>query len=146
MARSNQNPVSAGGEQRAPSLRLGTGVATALVGAGAGSGTLAAGACLVKGSGITDPEDLAYYACFGAADTLLMELVRVAGTRWIPIPDQSKMPSRRPSRRWVWMNTRCAAGPAGTVTSPWSASGGLVHAFLAVIRFYATAADAKGGR
>ena len=32
---------------------------------------------------IADPEDLAYYACFGAAETPLLELVRVAGTRWI---------------------------------------------------------------
>ena len=32
---------------------------------------------------ITDPEDLAYYACFGAAEVALAELVRVAGTRWI---------------------------------------------------------------
>ena len=32
---------------------------------------------------ITDPEDLAYYACFGPAKVPLAELVRVAGTRWI---------------------------------------------------------------
>ena len=44
---------------------------------------MAAGACLVKGSGIADPEDLAYYACFGTGDVALAELVRVAGTRWV---------------------------------------------------------------
>ena len=31
---------------------------------------------------IDDPKDLAYYVCFGPADTSLEELVRVAGTRW----------------------------------------------------------------
>jgi SRSO17 transposase len=31
---------------------------------------------------ISDPKDLAYYVCFGPADTSLAELVRVAGTRW----------------------------------------------------------------
>lgn len=30
----------------------------------------------------TDPEQIAYYICFGAADTTLDELVRVAGSRW----------------------------------------------------------------
>ena len=32
---------------------------------------------------IADPEDLAYYACFGTGDVSLAELARVAGTRWI---------------------------------------------------------------
>jgi len=31
---------------------------------------------------LSDPADLAYYLCFGAADTPLRELVRVAGARW----------------------------------------------------------------
>ncbi len=31
---------------------------------------------------ITDPSDLAYYLCFGPANTPLRELVRVAGARW----------------------------------------------------------------
>ena len=31
---------------------------------------------------IAQPEELAYYVCFGPADTTLEELVRVAGTRW----------------------------------------------------------------
>jgi SRSO17 transposase len=31
---------------------------------------------------ITDPEQIAYYLCFGPTDTDLAELVRVAGSRW----------------------------------------------------------------
>jgi len=31
---------------------------------------------------ITDPDDIAYYICYGPADTELTELVRVAGARW----------------------------------------------------------------
>jgi SRSO17 transposase len=31
---------------------------------------------------IADPTDIAYYVCFGPADTPLKELVRVAGARW----------------------------------------------------------------
>ena len=87
---------------------------------------------------ITDPEDLAYYACFGAADTTLVELVRVAGTRWI-IEDAFNEAKQETGldeyqvRRWTgWYRHITLAL--------------LVHAFLAVTRFYATAADAKGGR
>ena len=87
---------------------------------------------------ITDPEDLAYYVCFGAADTLMMELVRVAGTRWI-IEDAFKEAKQEVGldeyqvRRWTgWYRHITLAL--------------LVHAFLAVTRCYADAADAKGGR
>jgi SRSO17 transposase len=31
---------------------------------------------------ITDPDEIAYYLCYGPADTELTELVRVAGARW----------------------------------------------------------------
>ena len=31
---------------------------------------------------IAQPEELAYYVCFGPANTTLEDLVRVAGTRW----------------------------------------------------------------
>ena len=31
---------------------------------------------------IAQPEELAYYVCFGPSDTALEDLVRVAGTRW----------------------------------------------------------------
>ena len=87
---------------------------------------------------ITDPEDLAYYACFGAAEVALAELVRVAGTRWI-IEDAFKEAKQEVGldeyqvRRWTgWYRHITLAL--------------LVHAFLAVIRFYATGADAKRGR
>ncbi len=54
----------------------------------------------------TDPEDLAYYACFGAAEVPLAELVRVAGSRWI-IEDAFKEAKQEVGldeyevRRWV---------------------------------------------
>ncbi len=31
---------------------------------------------------VSDPTEIAYYICFGAAETDLQELVRVAGSRW----------------------------------------------------------------
>ena len=87
---------------------------------------------------ITDPEDLAYYACFGAAEVALAELVRVAGTRWI-IEDAFKEAKQEVGldeyqvRRWTgWYRHITLAL--------------LVHAFLAVIQFHATGSDAKGGR
>ena len=87
---------------------------------------------------ITDPEDLAYYACFGAAEVALAELVRVAGTRWI-IEDAFKEAKQEVGldeyqvRRWTgWYRHITLAL--------------LVHAFLAVIRFHAADADAKRGR
>ena len=42
---------------------------------------------------IADPEDLAYYACFGMGEVSLAELVSVAGTRWI-IEDAFKEPKQ----------------------------------------------------
>ena len=87
---------------------------------------------------ITDPEDLAYYACFGAAEVAMVELVRVAGTRWI-IEDAFKEAKQEVGldeyqvRRWDgWYRHITLAL--------------LVNAFLAVTRFYAATADAKGGR
>ena len=87
---------------------------------------------------ITDPEDLAYYACFSPAEAALVELVRVAGTRWI-IEDAFKEAKQEVGldeyevRRWTgWYRHITLAL--------------LVHAFLAVTRYYAAAADAKGGR
>ena len=87
---------------------------------------------------ITDPEDMAYYVCFGAAEVALTELVRVAGTRWI-IEDAFKEAKQEVGldeyevRRWTgWYRHITLAL--------------LVHAFLAVTRFYATCADTKGGR
>ena len=55
---------------------------------------------------IANPEDLAYYVCFRAVDTLLMGLVCVAGTRWI-IEDTFKEAKREVGldeyevRRWT---------------------------------------------
>ena len=87
---------------------------------------------------ITDPGDLAYYACFSPAEAALAELVRVAGTRWI-IEDAFKEAKQEVGldeyevRRWTgWYRHITLAL--------------LVHAFLAVTRYYAAAADAKGGR
>ena len=84
---------------------------------------------------ITDPEDLAYYVCFGAADAPMAELVRVAGARWI-IEDAFKEAKQEVGldeyevRRWTgWYRHITLAL--------------LVHAFLAVTRFYA---QAKEGR
>ena len=68
----------------------------------------------------------------------MVELIRVAGARWI-IEDAFKEAKQEVSldeyqvRRWTgWYRHITLAL--------------LVHAFLAVTRFYATAADAKGGR
>ena len=87
---------------------------------------------------ITDPEDLAYYVCFGAAEVALTELVRVAGTRWI-IEDAFKEAKQEVGldeyevRRWTgWYRHITLAL--------------LVHAFLAVTRCCANTADAKRGR
>ena len=86
---------------------------------------------------IADPEDLAYYTCFGAAETPLAELVRVAGTRWI-IEDAFKEAKQEVGldeyevRRWVgWYRHITLAM--------------LAHAFLAVIRSYAAGGDGKKG-
>ena len=63
---------------------------------------------------VADPAELAYYACCGAGDVPLAELVRVAGTRWI-IEDAFKE-----AKGEVGLDImRCAAGPGGTATSPW---------------------------
>ena len=98
---------------------------------------MAAGACLVKGSGIADPEDLAYYACFGTGEVSLAELALVAGTRWI-IEDAFKEAKQEVGldeyqvRRWVgWYRHITLAL--------------LAHAFLAVIRSYAAGGDGKRG-
>ena len=87
---------------------------------------------------ITDPDDLAYYACCGAEDVPLAELVCVAGTRWI-IEDAFKAAKQEVGldeyrvRRWVgWYRHITLAL--------------LVHAFLAATRSYADGGDGKGGR
>ena len=86
---------------------------------------------------IADPEDLAYYACFGTADVSLAELVSVAGTRWI-IEDAFKEAKQEVGldeyevRLWVgWYRHITLAL--------------LAHAFLAVIRSCAAGGDGKKG-
>ena len=86
---------------------------------------------------IVDPEDLAYYTCFGAAETPLAELVRVAGTRWI-IEDAFKEAKQEVGldeyevRLWVGWRRHITLAL-------------LAHAFLAVIRSYAAGGDGKRG-
>ena len=87
--------------------------------------------------GIADPEDLAYYACFGTGDVSLAELARVAGTRWI-IEDAFKEAKQEVGldeyqvRLWVgWYRHITLAM--------------LAHAFLAVTRSYAAGGDGKRG-
>ena len=86
---------------------------------------------------IADPEDRAYYACFGAAEVSLAELVSVAGTRWI-IEDAFKEAKQEVGldeyevRLWVgWYRHITLAL--------------LAHAFLAVIRSYAAGGEGKKG-
>ena len=91
---------------------------------------------------VADPAELAYYACCGAGDVPLAELVRVAGTRWI-IEDAFKEAKGEVGldhyevRRWTgWYRHITLAL--------------LAHAFLAVTRSHAVAGNAtgnaKGGR
>ena len=101
---------------------------------------------------ITDPNDLAYYACCGAEPVAALKMCRWRNwCAWRAPGGSSKLPSKRPNRRWGWTNTRCGGGSGGTGTSPSCRSTGqalalLVHAFLAVTRSYADGGDGKGGR
>jgi hypothetical protein len=60
---------------------------------------------------LSKPDEMAYYVVFGPAATSLEALARIGAGR-------SRSASRRPSRRSGWTATRCAAGTAGTGTSP----------------------------
>ena len=87
---------------------------------------------------IADPEDLSYYACFGAVEVPLAELVRVAGSRWI-IEDAFKEAKQEVGlgeyqvRRWVgWYRHITLAL--------------LAHAFLTATRRYAAGGDGKRGQ
>ena len=86
---------------------------------------------------IADPDDLAYYACFGTGEVSLAELVRVAGTRWI-IEDVFKEAKQEVGldeyqvRLWVGWHRHITLAM-------------LAHAFLAVIRSYAAGGDGKRG-
>ena len=86
---------------------------------------------------IADPEDQAYYACFGVGKVSLAELVRVAGTRWI-IEDAFKE-----AKQEVGLDeyqVRLWAGWRRHITLAL-----LAHAFLAVTRSYAAGGDGKRG-
>ena len=71
-------------------------------------GTLAAGA--------SQPprRELAFYACFGPAETSLP-----AWSVWPGPAGRWRRASRPPRPRSAWTTTRCAAGRAGTAISPW---------------------------
>ena len=93
---------------------------------------------------IAQPEELAWYVCFGPAETSLEELVRVAGIRWTieECFEEAKgqsLPSRR--RGWGWTSMKCGNGRAGTGISPPCRGTGqaLAHAYLAVVRQQANA-------
>jgi hypothetical protein len=60
---------------------------------------------------LSKPDEMAYYVVFGPAATSLEALARIGAGR-------SRSASKRPSRRSGWTATRCAAGMAGTGTSP----------------------------
>jgi SRSO17 transposase len=85
---------------------------------------------------LADPTDLAYYVCYGPAETSLAELVRVAGARWT-IED----------------SLEAAKGEVGLAQSEVRRWGGwyrhstlalLAHAFLAVTRAAAASAAGEG--
>ena len=87
---------------------------------------------------IADPENLAYYACFGVGKVSPAELARVAGTRWIT-EDAFKAAKQEVGldeyevRLWVGWYRHITLAP-------------LAHAFLAATRRYAAGCDGKGGR
>ena len=93
---------------------------------------------LAAGGSVVDPEDLAYYACFGVGKMAPVELARVASARWI-IADASKAAKQEVGMdeyevlRWVgWYRHITLAL--------------LAHAFRAATRRYAAGGDGKGGR
>ena len=97
---------------------------------------------LGQGSGIADPEDLAYYACFGTGDVSLAELVLVAGTGWI-IEDAFKEAKQKEAKQEVGLDeyqVRLWVGWYRHITLAM-----LAPAFLAVTRSYAAGGDGKRG-
>ena len=97
---------------------------------------------LGQGSGIADPEDLAYYASFGTGDVSLAELVLVAGTGWI-IEDAFKEAKQKEAKQEVGLDeyqVRLWVGWYRHITLAM-----LAPAFLAVTRSYAAGGDGKRG-
>ena len=64
---------------------------------------------------LSNPGELAYYVCYGLAETTLEELARGSPGPGGPLRNAL----RRPRDRWDWTSTRCGGGMAGTGTSPW---------------------------
>ena len=64
---------------------------------------------------IADPEDLAYYACFGTGDVSLAE----PGARGRHSVDHRRRLQGGQAGGGGWTSTKCACGSAGTGTSPW---------------------------
>jgi len=62
---------------------------------------------------ISDPADIAYYACYGPRRSTLADLAWTAGSRW-----HMKNASSRPRARPGWTTTRSGAGAPGMPTSP----------------------------
>ena len=63
---------------------------------------------------IAQPEELAYYVCFGPATQSWRTW---CGSRGPGGPSRSAL--RRPRDRWDWISMKCGNGRAGTGTSPW---------------------------
>jgi hypothetical protein len=61
---------------------------------------------------LSKPDEMAYYVVFGPATTSLEALAQIAGRRW-PVEECFE------AAKQEWTATRCAAGTAGTGTSPW---------------------------
>ena len=62
---------------------------------------------------ISDPADVAYYACYGPRRSTVADLAWTAGSR-----GTSKKASSRPRVRPGWTTTRSGAGGPGMPTSP----------------------------
>ena len=81
---------------------------------------------------LAQPEELAYYVCYGPADTTLRELVRVAGTRWAIEEAKGQVGlDQYEVRRWDgWYRHITLAM--------------LAHAYLAVVRHQASVQGHQG--
>jgi hypothetical protein len=66
---------------------------------------------------LSEPGEIAYYLAYAPVGVEITELAQVAGSRWAT---RSASRPRRTSAAWT--NTRSAAIPAGTGTSPWPCS------------------------
>ena len=67
---------------------------------------------------LSNPEELAYYVCYGPAGTSLEELARVAGTRWA-IEECFEEAKGQVGLDQYEVRMKYEGGTAGTGTSPW---------------------------